>query len=128
MLWLFLGWIVSVCVVCFPFFFARCCLDKVPGGAPFNQLHKGDGKIARTISCKYTTKTFKQTSGSNKFLIAGDGKMKRMRDRTHRRDASNERVRVQSSARGSIEAFVLFVSRVLQVLGVSFGSLTESSR
>ena len=31
-------------------------------------------------SCKYTTKTFKQTSGSNKFLIAGDGKMKRMRE------------------------------------------------
>ena len=30
------------------FFFARCCLGKVPGGAPFSQLHKGDGKIART--------------------------------------------------------------------------------
>ena len=61
----------------------------------------------QAISCKYTTKTLKQISGSNKFLIAGDGKMKRMRepwDRTHWRDASNERGRVQSSARGSIEA------------------------
>ena len=27
----------------------------------------------QAISCKYTTKTFKQISGSNKFLIAGDG-------------------------------------------------------
>ena len=34
----------------------------------------------QAISCKYTTKTFKQISGSNKFLIAGDGKMKRMRE------------------------------------------------
>ena len=31
-------------------------------------------------SCKYTTKTFKQISGSNKFRIVGDGKMKRMRE------------------------------------------------
>ena len=31
-------------------------------------------------SCKFTTKTFRQISGSNKFLIAGDGKMKRMRE------------------------------------------------
>ena len=31
-------------------------------------------------SCKFTTKTFKQISGSTKFLIAGDGKMKRMRE------------------------------------------------
>ena len=23
-------------------FFARCCLGKIPGGAPFSQLHKGD--------------------------------------------------------------------------------------
>ena len=23
-------------------FFARCCLGKVPGGAPFSQLHKSD--------------------------------------------------------------------------------------
>ena len=30
------------------FFLARCCLGKVPGGASFSQLHKGDGKIART--------------------------------------------------------------------------------
>ena len=30
------------------FFFARCCLGKVPGGAPFSQLHKGIGSIART--------------------------------------------------------------------------------
>ena len=28
-----------------PFFFARCCLGKVPGGASFSQLHKGDGNI-----------------------------------------------------------------------------------
>ena len=32
-------------------------------------------------SCKYTSRNkFKQNSGSNKFLIAGDGKMKRMRE------------------------------------------------
>ena len=30
------------------FFFAQCCLGKVPGGAPFSQLHKGNGIIART--------------------------------------------------------------------------------
>ena len=30
------------------FFFARCCLGKVPGGAPFSQLHKGIGNIVRT--------------------------------------------------------------------------------
>ena len=30
------------------FFFARRCLGKVPGGAPFSQLHKGIGSIART--------------------------------------------------------------------------------
>ena len=30
------------------FFFARCCLGKVPGGAPFSQLHKGIGSITRT--------------------------------------------------------------------------------
>ena len=30
------------------FFFARCCLGKVPGGAPFSQLHKGTGIITRT--------------------------------------------------------------------------------
>ena len=23
------------------FFFALCCLGKIPGGAPFSQLHKG---------------------------------------------------------------------------------------
>ena len=28
------------------FFFALCCLGKVPGGAPFSQLHKG-GKQRR---------------------------------------------------------------------------------
>ena len=32
-------------------------------------------------SCNYTNRNkFKQNSGSNKFLIAGDGKMKRMRE------------------------------------------------
>ena len=26
------------------FFFAQCCLGKIPGGAPFSQLHKsGNG-------------------------------------------------------------------------------------
>ena len=30
------------------FFFARCCLGKVPGGAPFSQPHKGIGSITRT--------------------------------------------------------------------------------
>ena len=69
------------------FFFARCCLDKVPSGTPFSQLHKGDGKIARTGHIVQIYKeTSKQISGSNKFL------------------ASNERDRVQSSARGSIKA------------------------
>ena len=29
------------------FFFARCCLGKILGGAPFSQLHKGD-KQSRT--------------------------------------------------------------------------------
>ena len=33
----------------------------------------------QAISCKYTTKPFKQLSGSNKYLIAGDGEMERMR-------------------------------------------------
>ena len=28
------------------FFFALCCLGKIPGGAPFSQLHKG-GKQSR---------------------------------------------------------------------------------
>ena len=34
------------CKVCFHggFFFALCCLGKIPGGAPFSQLHKsGNG-------------------------------------------------------------------------------------
>ena len=65
------------------------------------------GLIARSAVQQKKTKTFKQIGGSNKFLIAGDGKMKRMRepwDRTHWRDASNESERVQNSARGSIEA------------------------
>ena len=30
------------------YFFARCCLGKVPGGAPFSQLHKGIGSVTRT--------------------------------------------------------------------------------
>ena len=30
------------------FFFARCCLGKVPDGAPFSQLYKGIGSITRT--------------------------------------------------------------------------------
>ena len=50
---------------------------------------------------------FKQISGSNKFLIEGDGKMKRMQepwDRAHWRDASNGWGHVQKSARGSIKA------------------------
>ena len=34
--------------LCPLFFFAQCCLGKVPGGAPFSQLHKGIGSIART--------------------------------------------------------------------------------
>ena len=50
------------------FFFARCCLGEVPGGAPFSQL-----KIARTGQIM-------RLCGSNKFQIAGDGKMKRMRE------------------------------------------------
>ena len=29
-----------------PFFLALCCLGKIPGGAPFSQLHKG-GKQRR---------------------------------------------------------------------------------
>ena len=32
---------VSV-ILSMDFFFARCCLGKVPGRAPFSQLHKGD--------------------------------------------------------------------------------------
>ena len=28
------------------FFFALCCLGKIPGGAPFSQLHKsGNGSV-----------------------------------------------------------------------------------
>ena len=34
----------------------------------------------QAISCKHSLKSFKQISGNNKFLIAGDGKMKRMRE------------------------------------------------
>ena len=40
--------ILKVAIDSHPLFLARCCLGKVPGGAPFSQLHKGDGKIART--------------------------------------------------------------------------------
>ena len=35
----FCGW-----APCFFLFFALCCLGKIPGGAPFSQLHKsGNG-------------------------------------------------------------------------------------
>ena len=50
---------IAPCRSCFPFvlersppvcshsfFFALCCLGKIPGGAPFSQLHKS-GKLSR---------------------------------------------------------------------------------
>ena len=39
---------VASCVLCLRrwFFLALCCLGKIPGGAPFSQLHKG-GKQRR---------------------------------------------------------------------------------
>ena len=47
-------------------------LGKVPGGAPFSQLHKGDGKIARTGHImQIYNKKIQTNCGSNKFLIAG---------------------------------------------------------
>ena len=42
------GWYCGLKLGTLPFFFARCCLGKVPGGAPFSQLHKGIGSITRT--------------------------------------------------------------------------------
>ena len=41
-----LGVVVKLDVNRSRFFFARCCLGKIPDGAPFSQLHKG-GKQSR---------------------------------------------------------------------------------
>ena len=50
-------------------FFAQCCLGKIPGGAPFSQLHKGDKQshMDRPKLAKYKNKFKQQISGSNKF-------------------------------------------------------------
>ena len=80
------------------FFFARCCLGRSRAERPSVSCTKVTAKSqGQAISCKRSLKPIKQISG----------KMKRMRepwDRTHWRDALNERGRLQSSARGSIEA------------------------
>ena len=54
-------------------FFARCCLGKVPGGAPFSQLHKGDrhNREDRPYLHSYKKQIQKQISGSNKLPIRG---------------------------------------------------------
>ena len=59
------------------FFFARCCLGKVPGGAPFSQLHKSD-KQSRVDKPKLASN--KQIKASRQQIPKkeGDGKMKRM--------------------------------------------------
>ena len=37
-------WVADAGVDLKSFFFALCCLGKIPGGAPFSQLHKsGNG-------------------------------------------------------------------------------------
>ena len=61
------------------FFFALCCLGKIPGGAPFSQLHKSGkrSRVDRPYLAIYKDE-LKQNCGSNKFLHRGDGKMKRM--------------------------------------------------
>ena len=62
-------------------FFARCCLGKVPAERPSVSYTKVTAKSqGQAISCNYTNHKFKQISGSNTFLIAEDGKMKRMRE------------------------------------------------
>ena len=33
-----------LCLGCGLFFFALCCLGKIPGGAPFSQLHKSGNR------------------------------------------------------------------------------------
>ena len=48
-------------------FFARCCLGKVPGGAPFSQLHKGIGSITRTGQLM---RLYKPKTNSNKTAAA----------------------------------------------------------
>ena len=36
------------------FFFALCCLGKIPGGAPFSQLHKsGNGSRVDTAASQW---------------------------------------------------------------------------
>ena len=57
------------------FFFAQCCLGKVPGGALFSQLHKGDrqnreDRPYQLQRCE-TKQIQQQISGSNKFPIEG---------------------------------------------------------
>ena len=51
-------------------FFALCCLGKIPGGAPFSQLHKsGNGsRVDRPNKIAAATNSY----------TGGDGKMKRM--------------------------------------------------
>ena len=44
------------------FFFARCCLGKIPGGASFSQLHKGD-KQSRADTPKLAK--YKQIQATN---------------------------------------------------------------
>ena len=57
----------------FLFFFARCCLGKVPGGAPFSQLHKGHGIITRTGQLM---QLYKSKTNSNKTAAATNSELR----------------------------------------------------
>ena len=70
-----LGVVVEAVVI----FFARCCLGKIPGGAPFSQLHKGD-KQSRTDTPKLANNKQIKATNSRQFRKAkqkgGDGEIR----------------------------------------------------
>ena len=52
------------------FFFARCCLGKVPGGAPFSQPYYGDRQDRKDRPCSQCTCTEATNSQTNSKLAA----------------------------------------------------------
>ena len=62
------------------FFFALCCLGKIPGGAPFSQLHKsGNGsRVDRPELAIYKDELNNKIAAATNSYTGGDGKMKRM--------------------------------------------------
>ena len=68
---------------------------KIPGGAPFSQLHKsGNGsRVRQAITCNLQRRIKQQNGGSNKFLHRGgreDETDARAEHQTHWLGASNE--------------------------------------